>query len=81
MLLDDLLNSLKNIPSHSDISAHVDVSSLLLQALVHSLRQLLAQYILDIFLYTFMSISTKQVYEEQQTSKKQEERHRFSNPS
>lgn len=50
LLLDDLLDSLENIPSHCNIPAHVDVSSLLPQALVHRLWQLLTQYILHIFL-------------------------------
>lgn len=50
LLLDDLLDSLENVAGHCDIAANVDVSSLLPQALVHSLRQLLTQYILYIFL-------------------------------
>lgn len=50
LLLDDLLDSLENVPGHSDIPTHVDVSSLLPQALVHRLWQLLAQCILYIFL-------------------------------
>lgn len=50
LLLDDLLDSLENISGHRDIPTHVDVSSLLLQALVHRLWQLLAQYILYVFL-------------------------------
>lgn len=50
LLLYDLLDGLENIPGHRNIPAHVDVSSLLPQALVHGLRQLLAQCILDIFL-------------------------------
>lgn len=37
LLLDDLLDSLENIPGHCNIPADVDVSSLLLQALVHRL--------------------------------------------
>lgn len=50
LLLDDLLDSLENITGHCNIPAHVDVSSLLPQALVHHLWQLLTQYILHIFL-------------------------------
>lgn len=50
LLLDDLLDRLENISRHGYIPTNVDVSSLLLQALVHCLWQLLAQYILYIFL-------------------------------
>lgn len=41
LLLDDLLDVLENIPGHCNIPAHIDVSSLLPQALVHPLWQLL----------------------------------------
>lgn len=37
LLLDDLLDVLENIAGHRHIPAHVDVSSLLPQALVHPL--------------------------------------------
>lgn len=50
LLFDDLLDVLENIPGHCNIPAHVDVSSLLPQALVHPLWQLLTQRILHIFL-------------------------------
>lgn len=50
LLLDDLLDSLENISGHCNVPTHVDVSPLLPQALVYRLWQLLAQYILYIFL-------------------------------
>lgn len=50
LLLDDLLDILENVPGHRNIAAHVDVSSLLPQALVHPLWQLFTQRILHIFL-------------------------------
>lgn len=50
LLLDDLLDVLENIPSHRNIPAHVDMSSLLPQAVVHPLRQLLTQCVLHVFL-------------------------------
>lgn len=37
LLLDDLLDSLENISCHCHIPTHVDVSTLLPQALVHRL--------------------------------------------
>lgn len=37
LLLDNLLDSLENISGHCNIPTHVDVSSLLSQALVHRL--------------------------------------------
>lgn len=37
LLLDDLLDSFENIARHCNVPAHVDVSSLLPQALVHRL--------------------------------------------
>lgn len=37
LLLDDLLNSFEDISSHRNVPAHVDVSTLLPQTLVHLL--------------------------------------------
>lgn len=50
LLLDDLLHGLENVSGHGDVPAHVDVSTFLPQALVHRLRQMLAQYVLYVFL-------------------------------
>lgn len=50
LLLDDLLDGLEDVSSHRDVSAHIDVPPLLAQALVHRLRQLLPQNVLDVFL-------------------------------